>query len=100
MKTITNPVKHTHFVSGRITTVTRKKHRFYSIPWLGREIQYRIPRSVIQVCVFPRGDTYSICPRCDCLLDREYMRFCDCCGQKLSWKLFRFATVVYAPRKK
>lgn len=100
MKTITNSVKNTRYISGRITSVTHYKHRFYGIPWIGKEIQYRIPKAVRQICVFPSRDAYSICPRCDCLLDREYMNFCDRCGQKLSWRLFRFATIVYAPRKK
>ena len=28
---------------------------------------------------------YYLCPNCKILLPREYMRFCDCCGQRLGW---------------
>ena len=63
-------------------------------------VSYRIPLPVLEVGVFQSGDGYCVCPRCDCLLDREYMRFCDRCGQHLGWELLDFARVVQAPRKK
>lgn len=28
---------------------------------------------------------YYLCPGCHTFLPREYMRFCDCCGQRLGW---------------
>lgn len=28
---------------------------------------------------------YYLCPGCNIFLPREYMRFCDCCGQRLGW---------------
>ena len=28
---------------------------------------------------------YYLCPGCGVFLPREYMRFCDCCGQCLRW---------------
>ena len=28
---------------------------------------------------------YYLCPGCYIFLPREYMRFCDCCGQRLGW---------------
>ena len=32
------------------------------------------------------GDSlYYLCPGCHTFLPREYMRFCDCCGQRLGW---------------
>ena len=33
------------------------------------------------------GSLYYLCPGCNTLLPREYMRFCDCCGQRLGWEL-------------
>ena len=30
--------------------------------------------------------TYSVCPRCECTLERDYQRYCDRCGQALKWK--------------
>ena len=61
---------------------------------------FRKPLFVKEVVVFQSGDSYCACPRCDSLLDREYMRFCDRCGQHLSWKMLKFAKVVKAPRKR
>jgi len=63
-------------------------------------LSYRIPMPVIEVLLFASGDSYPICPRCDEAIDREYMRFCDCCGQRLSWENFENAAVVHAPRQK
>ena len=61
--------------------------------------RYRIPMPVTQVLQV--SDTsYPICPRCDCTVDREYMNFCDRCGQKLGWKLLDFAEQIPAPRTK
>lgn len=28
---------------------------------------------------------WCYCSTCYAILDREYMRYCDCCGQSLSW---------------
>lgn len=55
---------------------------------------YRIPLSVTQIVLFPSGDSYCVCPRCDNLLDREYMSYCDCCGQCLSWNMLDHAHVL------
>lgn len=63
-------------------------------------ISYRIPLPVVEVVVFHSGGGYCVCPRCDNLLDREYMRFCDCCGQHLAWELLDNARIVQAPRRK
>ena len=75
----------------------KEKHRKPSIL---DAISYRIPLPVTEVVLFRSGDIYTVCPRCDSLLDREYMRYCDCCGQHLFWELLDYARVVYAPRKK
>lgn len=48
-----------------------------------------IPRFVTQIRVYPKGDIYPVCPRCGQSLDREYMNFCDSCGQRLAWEAFR-----------
>ena len=60
---------------------------------------YRIPMPVTKVLVLSYDGSYPICPRCNCTIDREYMRFCDRCGQRLGWEMFAFAKPVYAPRK-
>lgn len=68
-------------------------------PSIFHAISYRIPLPVLEVLVLPSGDGYSVCPRCDSLLDREYMRYCDRCSQHLGWEMFDHAKVVNWPRK-
>lgn len=48
--------------------------------------QFRIPKSVTQTRVYARGYCYPVCPSCRSSLDREYMAFCDRCGQRLAWE--------------
>ena len=57
-------------------------------------ITYRTPLPVTKVMVYFDDTAYPLCPRCSMALEREYVFFCDQCGQKLSWKLFAYAKVV------
>ena len=57
-------------------------------------VSYRIPLPVTKVIAYSKT-TYPICPRCTQSLEREYMAFCDRCGQKLNWDLFEHAKVIY-----
>lgn len=55
---------------------------------------YRVPMKVNDATIFPRfplDDIYYHCPRCQRLLDREFMAYCDCCGQCLDWRDYRKA---------
>ena len=63
-------------------------------------VSYRIPLQVTQVRLFASGDSYAVCPRCGKCLDREYMGFCDICGQKLAWNVFPLAQVRPAGTRK
>lgn len=69
-------------------------------PSIFNAVSYRIPLPVVAVVVFHSGDGYSVCPRCDSLLEREYMSYCNCCGQHLAWELFDHAKVVNWPKRK
>lgn len=40
-------------------------------------------------------DSYPVCPGCGHTIDREFMAYCDRCGQKLSWKGYQKAEVEY-----
>lgn len=42
---------------------------------------------------------YYVCPRCKITMDREFMSFCDRCGQKLDWKYYRKAKVIYPGKR-
>ena len=60
----------------------------------------RQPKLVTTILAMDSGTSAPICPRCDCTLDREYMQYCDRCGQRLSWDVFDSAAIIFAPRKK
>lgn len=60
---------------------------------------YRMPLPVREVLRYSNGYCYPICPRCDRTLEREYMSFCDRCGQRLAWEFFDFANIISAPRR-
>ena len=60
-----------------------------------RAIRYRIPMEVTHVMEFLKKNYYPVCPNCKKTIEREYMSFCDRCGQKLGWKRFDKTTVVY-----
>ncbi|MBE6971392.1 MAG: hypothetical protein E7446_04640 [Ruminococcaceae bacterium] len=56
-------------------------------------LSYRKSIAVTALLRFPTGDIYPLCPRCASTLDREYMRFCDRCGQRLSWHQLKHCTI-------
>ena len=52
-------------------------------------LTYRVPMKVADAMIFPRFPRDHIfyrCPRCQNLLDREFMDYCSCCGQCLDWR--------------
>ena len=64
---------------------------------------YRVPMKVKDATIFPRfplDDIYYHCPRCQRLLDREFMAYCDCCGQCLDWRDYRKARRTYFKPKR
>ena len=75
-----------------------KKHK-YSVRLFAEVVAYRIPLPVTKVIAYT-NDIYPICPRCEVSLEREYMSFCDRCGQKLNWDYFDHAKVVSPKYKK
>lgn len=59
-------------------------------------MDYRTAREVreLVMCRDFLGETgYYVCPRCHSLLDREFMRFCDRCGQRLGWNFYLHAKI-------
>lgn len=55
---------------------------------------YRVPMMVQDVMVFRRyleNNIYYRCPRCQALLEREFMAYCSRCGQCLDWHNYRKA---------
>lgn len=63
-------------------------------------VSFRIPMPVIEVHVFPSmsgSPSFPACPQCGHTLEREYMAYCDCCGQCLSWDSYQDASIVIHP---
>ena len=59
---------------------------------------YRVPmvvKDMVSFYHFPEDDVYYLCPRCQELLPREFMAYCDRCGQCLDWSEYRKAKRTY-----
>ena len=54
---------------------------------------YRAPMTVTQLRRYGSA-YYYVCPRCKITLDREFMAYCDRCGQCLNWKNYRKAVII------
>lgn len=65
-----------------------------SMPALQKAQSFREPQPVVQVIRMSNGYCFPVCPRCRISFEREYIRFCDRCGQRLDWKGFRKAKVI------
>lgn len=64
---------------------------------------YRVPMMVQDVMVFrrfPENDIYYRCPRCQNLLEREFIAYCSRCGQCLDWRDYRKARRTYFRHKR
>jgi len=66
-----------------------KRFPIKTTAWWLREISYRVAMPVTQVRIYS-GSSYPVCPRCNIGLEREYVSFCDRCGQRLEWHLVKF----------
>lgn len=53
------------------------------------------PMRVRQICQFSSTCSYPVCPACQIAMEREYQSYCDRCGQRLDWKHFENATVIW-----
>lgn len=59
---------------------------------------WRIPMTVTELKVLsncPGRPAYYVCPRCGLTMEREFMAFCDRCGQRLDWHGCQRAKIVY-----
>ena len=72
----------------------------YGFSFLVTAVSYRIAMPVTKIVQYRSGGyAYPVCPRCRQSMDREYMGYCDRCGQKLSWAKLDNAKVLMAPIK-
>jgi hypothetical protein len=66
--------------------VANSSLRKNSIATIIRELQYRKPTMPTSYALIGETDFYYRCPRCQGILDREYVSYCNCCGQALAWR--------------
>lgn len=59
-------------------------------PTLQEAVSYRLPKQVTESKTFAKGNTYPVCPSCHISLEREYMHYCDRCGQCLAWDFYPY----------
>lgn len=61
------------------------------------ELGFRKAKRVEEVVCFTESDdgSFAVCPTCRGFIECEYVNFCDQCGQKLSWKQFNKAKIIY-----
>ena len=85
-------VREAAFNMVAIVTVSRRRLNF-----LVDLAKYRRTMPVTQIRVYASGDAYCVCPRCKLTLEREYMSFCDRCGQHLGWKNLEYAEITNVP---
>ena len=56
--------------------------------------EYRKPKLVKKMVCFKNMETgWQLCPTCNQFLDREYIRFCPYCGQRLKWNLSKLKII-------
>lgn len=66
-------------------------------------VTYRVPMMVKDMLIFrryPENDIYYRCPRCQKLLARDFLAYCDRCGQCLDWRDYRKARRTYFKPKR
>ena len=71
----------------------KQKKRRHNLVELFNLVSYRLPLLVTEVVVLNSGSCYPRCPRCGLSIDREYMNYCDRCGQRLEWRKFALGKV-------
>ena len=54
-------------------------------------LKFREKMQVEEIIVYKNGTADAMCPRCKTPLDREFISYCDNCGQRLSWNGFSYA---------
>ena len=72
----------------------RYKKLFMARRRLPRLARYRIPMMVTEFrdrVEFSGLARYYLCPRCGTPLDREFVRFCVSCGQRVGWGKYQNA---------
>ena len=94
----------THITEGSAAKSAKRQVKFSPVVFGNLFIllaSYRQGMLVDEVVIFPSayGETgYYRCPRCRVTMEREFVAFCDRCGQHLNWKGYKKARKIYPGR--
>lgn len=80
--------------------LTDAKPRNVQLESHGENLSQRSTLQVTEILETADGECFPVCPRCKITLEREYMGFCDRCGQKLNWHGFPKSATVYIVHKR
>ncbi len=56
--------------------------------------QFRVPKMVSDLMIF-QNVSFFVCPQCGITLEREFMKYCDRCGQRLDWRGHKNPRIVF-----
>ena len=76
-----------------ILTIEQLAHLLRHYRILRDALSYRITRQVVQIRSFRAFGSCPVCPRYRANLEREYMSYCNCCGQRLGWDTYERSDV-------
>lgn len=56
---------------------------------------YRQKLPVKELSLYEKENSiYALCPRCRGIINRDYVKYCSCCGQRISWTNWSKAQIV------
>ena len=88
----------------RIKAIKNRQGKMAFLSLLFNVLKYRIAMPVSEVMVFRTLSCrdarsyvtgFYVCPWCKITLEREYMSYCDRCGQRLDWRKCMNAKIIY-----
>lgn len=56
---------------------------------------YRLPKTVTAVRIYRNKNIFSVCPKCDVCIKREYQGYCHRYGQYLDWSKLDDAEEIF-----
>lgn len=77
---------------------TEEISHFWTTTNARNQLEYRLPMLVTELMVFSSAfgrTSYYVCPRCNITMEREFQSYCDRCGQRLDWKRYRHAKIIW-----
>lgn len=77
--------------------IARNTLQVLVVETLRANLSYRLPMRVMELRVFHSffGSTgYYKCPRCGITMEREFMAYCDRCGQCLNWDNYENVHII------